>query len=564
MTRWFALGLALVLLLAGAVYLRDLPGPQGTLGHDYAYFLPRMLAGDYWFARNGAFRLPWYSPAFGAGLPFYAHPASSYVSLPQALSFVVNPILALQLTLLATVALAFVGMWLLLRRVFMLSESSALLGSTLFALNGFQAARMLIGHLSLHSSALAPLIAYLLLRPLPEKRGPRILLDALLAGLAITYLFQSGNIYGLPPVLLACIAIACLAALAGRETRGFALRLALAALVALVLCAEKLQGSFEYLASFPREGYPLPGAHNPFVLARILFCSLFLAPPTQLGNRGFEGLAFPLGRHEWEYGLSLVPLFVIAIAALRGFRKPRVRPLALLVLVLALPFVLNLHGETWTAFLKSVPIVKSSSSFVRWFFTYVPFVAVLAALACERLRPARFPAGPALLASALATFLLLSADRSLYAREGYDPRDLVEAWQTRSEPPPIHAVVVPPVIDGQMHLGPQRDDGLTRGESQLYTYEPLFGYRLEWFPRGSVHAGEALSTTTGGFNFHDPRAFLNGHGPGTPFAPIDRSVLDRFLRYEPLDDSPTSFTPVLIALALLAAGVLAWRVKRAV
>jgi hypothetical protein len=567
---WFSAGLLLVLLLAGTFWLRYLPGPRGTIGHDYAQVLPALLAGDYFFARNGPFVLPWHSPAFGAGLPYYAHPSSAYLSLPQWLSFAVPPVLALQLTLLASVALAFGGTWLLLRRVFALSESSALLGSTLFALNGFLSARVLIGHLGFHSSATAPLIAFLLLRPLPEeprRRRLRVLFDGLCAGLLLAYMFQSGNIYGLPPLLLAVGAIACLAALAGRSTGGFAPRLAFAGLIALPLCLEKLQAGLDYLASFPREGYPLPGARDALVLARILFSALFLDPPKELGNAGFEGLVLALERHEWEFGLSLVPVLLIGLALLRGVARPRALPLLLLVLVLAVPFAFNLHGERWTAFLKTVPILKSSSSFVRWFFAYVPFVAVLAALACERLRPARWPAAPALAASALAAFLLLSEDRGFYAQQPYDPRAIELAWQTRSDPPPIRSVVAPETVDGRLILGVQRNDTLVRGESQLFCYEPLFGYRLEWYPRGPVHAGDVLSSVDGLLNFHDPRLFLrrgpDGRGPGAPFRLEERAELERFLRYEPLAGSPSSWTPCLILLALAAAGFLGWKLRRA-
>jgi len=566
----FWVGLLLVLALAGGVYLRYLPGPGGKLGHDYSLVLPHLLAGDYFWARNGPSVLPWYTPAFGAGLPYYANPASSYLSLPQWLSFVMDPVHAVQCTLLASLALAFVGMWLLLRRVFALAESSALFGATLFALNGFLAARVLVGHLGFHSSALAPLLAFLLLRPLPQEaqaRRLRVLFDGLCAGLCLTYTFQSGNVHGLPPLLLAVGAIACLAALAGRSTQGCLPRLALAGLVALVLCLEKLQGSLAFLSSFPRAGYPLPGARDVWVLARILFSALFLAPPTELGNQGFVGSQFTLERHEWEFGLSLVPLVVIALALTRGLARPKAVPLLLLLLLLAVPFAFNLHGAQWTAFLKTIPILKSSSSFVRWFFAYVPFVAVLAALACERLRPARLPAGPALLASALAALLLLVEDRSFYARQPYDPRAIVQAWQTRADPPPIRSVVAAPAIDGRITLTLQRNDALVRGESQLYCYEPLFGYLLEWYPHGSVHAGDALSSADGKLNFHDPRLFLrpsaDGRGPGAAFEVGDRAALERFLRYEPLEGSPASLTPALIALALLVAGVLAWKLRRA-
>ncbi len=572
----FLAGLVLVLACGAWSVLPLLPGPGGELGHDYAYFLPRLLAGDYFFARNGPFALPWFSPAFGAGLPFYAHPASSYVSLPQWLSFLVDPLRALQLAYVATLVAGFAGMWLLLRRVFALSAGAALVGAVLFALNGFHSARFLVGHLSLHSSVLAPLIAYLLLRELPGEaraRRWRALLDGLLAGIALAYLFQSGNVYGLPPVLLAVLASACLAHLAGRTTRGFAPRLALALAVALALCASKLEAGMAYLASFPREGYPLPGARSALGLARVLFQALFLAPPTALGNRGFEGLAFPLGEHEWDFRVGPLALLLVAGGALawlvrtRGRPKLAPLPLALLLLVLAIPFVLNLHGERWTPFLKSLPLLKSSSSFVRWFFAYVPVLAVLAALACERLRLARFPDLVPLAAALAGALLLVRTDRASYRVETFDSAPIVAAWRTRADPPPIRAVGVPPIVDGQYRLDGRRDALLVSGQSQLLTYEPLFGYRLEWRPRGPVRAGDALREENGAFNFQDPRLFLGpdaqGRAPGAPFLAAERATLERFLDYGPLAwEQASPVTPVAALLVLLLLALALGRLRR--
>ena len=62
MTRRLELALfwiALALTLGACEFLdgRFFPTRLGTLGHDYAFFLPRLLAGDYWAAKNGVLDL---------------------------------------------------------------------------------------------------------------------------------------------------------------------------------------------------------------------------------------------------------------------------------------------------------------------------------------------------------------------------------------------------------------------------------------------------------------------------------------------------------------------------
>ena len=150
------------------IFSRYLPTEFGTLGHDYSYFMPRLLLGYYWFQQNGLWAVPWFTPGLCGGLPFYANPQSLYYSLPQFATFFTDPLTAVRTTFLLFGALGYAGSYLLLRRVLGLGVPAALFGAVVFAFNGFFAHRLLIGHLTFHSFMLVPWAAFWLLREPPE------------------------------------------------------------------------------------------------------------------------------------------------------------------------------------------------------------------------------------------------------------------------------------------------------------------------------------------------------------------------------------------------------------
>jgi hypothetical protein len=543
----------LVLGLHALVFGAYLPGDDGRLGHDYGYFFPRLLAGAYWFHENGVFSIPWFTPAFGGGLPFYAHPASGYVSFPQVAAIVAGPVFAVRATLVVFAALGFAGTYLLLRGTFRARIPAALVGATLFAWNGFFTARMLAGHLGFHSLMLTPLAAWWLTRPAhAEQRARRFAVDATCAGLVFAYMFQSGNFYGIPPAVIACVAIALAASYGGARFADFARRLAAASAIAVLLCLAKLCAALAFLSACPRDGYPLPGATSVFGALRLAAQSLFFDPPVALAREIFVNTKYAVTQHEWEFGLTWVAA-ILVLAGLVPFartwsadagRRRRLAILASLVLVLAVPIAVNVYTPGWNAFLKRVPIVQSSSLLVRWFAAYVPVFAVLAALALDRVSiPPRAKIAAAVLAIAGVLTLRCLEDRTFYANQNYRAATIENAFaalRATDRVPAIERADADVRADGKVDMRLDRDDRLANGVSQIACYEPMFGYGLEWFPLKTLHPGAARESSAGGtYNFKNPAGYLfpreNGLEPGGHFVAGQEAELQQFLHYRPFE-----------------------------
>ena len=539
-----ALGGALVLAAYAAIYFPFLPAAAGKLGHDWAYYLPQQLAGLYWLIENGPFAIPWFTPGFCGGVPFYADPNNLYVSLPQALVWGLDPVLAARITLVAFAAAGFVGTYALLRRVFETGAAAAFLGAVLFATNGFFGARLIIGHIGFHSYMLVPAIAYwLLARPRPGD-----VFASVAAGLAFAYAYQSADVHGVPIAVLALCGLYFIDA----WRRGFSwrppARLAAAAALALALSAAKLSANLSFLASFPRTGYPLPGAQSVLDALRLAAMGLFGAPSSEAAMRVIVNTRFALGRHEFEYGVTWLAPAVIglggAIALVRRrWRWNGGRAVAAggLALVLALPIALTVYAPEWHAVLKRIPVIASSSNLFRWYAAYIPLLAVGAALAFDAIPWRGAIAASAVLAAGVLVLHWLP-DRTYYAEQPYRPGTVAAAMRlarTTGRAPPVDTIAAVTVVDGRARLGLARNDAIALGSSFPLCYQPLFGYRLEWFPLGSLQPGSVFARVGDGahYNLKNPACYVfpgaNGCRPGDHFRLDQRAEMVRFLAYRP-------------------------------
>ncbi|MBU0986454.1 MAG: hypothetical protein KKH68_04290, partial [Proteobacteria bacterium] len=246
-----------------AIFGRFFPNAFGRLGNDYAYFLPILLDGFFWYNLNGFWEIPWFTPSFCGGSLNYVNVQSCFYSLPQIFTFFTDPIVAVRLTFIVFAGLGLIGFYLLLRRAFFISPLASFLGAGLFLFNGFYAHRMLIGHFGDHSFMLLPLVLFALLRPLPLEKKTRfrqILFDSLSGGLLLAYMVQSGFGPYLIPVIIAIVLIALIHGMRYGRQWDFWLRWTATGFASILLCSSKLTAIYYLMSNFSRSIYKLPGA----------------------------------------------------------------------------------------------------------------------------------------------------------------------------------------------------------------------------------------------------------------------------------------------------------------
>jgi hypothetical protein len=554
-------GGAVLLSGYGAIFLPLLPNTNGAMGFDYSYQMPALLAGYFWYVVNGLGQVPWFTPAFCGGVPFLANAQIAYYSLPQFLTFAMPPVIAVQATFLVFAVLGYLGFYALLRRTFALNPWPAFLGAGIFLFNGFFAHRMLIGHLGFHAFMLMPMAALFLVPASPpgnEHVVRRHLAPVLGAGLVFAYMFHSGLFHALPVVATTVVALALIRALGsgwtGHDWGAFALRCAMAAGVTVALCATKLTAGIAFHGLFPRNYYLLPGVAGLIDSLRVAFLALFVGPPEDLINKVLVNARWMLERQELEYGVTAVPLVVALVGAAilvarwargRGLPRPgtgQMGLIAVLVVVLAVPLVLNWYTPAWNGVLKQVPLFRESSNLFRWIALYIPLAILAAAMALDRAVPSRN--GQALIAFAgVASVVGLNAieDRGFYAQQTYRPSSVHGAYEdvrTGRWTPRVDHIAI--FLDGQGRPSQPayRNDSLTSAGSQALCHQPTFGYRLERFPFGALRPGPVGDAQDGLLNIKKPACFVypreNACRPGDHYSAAETDAATAFAAYRPV------------------------------
>jgi hypothetical protein len=569
LARWFPFwgGLIFSLGVSHLLFGEFFPGPNG-LGHDYSGGLPGLLSEYYWSLREGPWEPMWFNPAFCGGIPGFADPGSGFYSFPSLLVrlFPVGPTDAFYLTLLVFSGLGYVGMFLFARALGM-SAWAAVLTGVLFSLNGFHVSRMLVGHTGFHGFMLAPWLAFAVTRGLSSDFRtalPTLAGAALIGGLTFAYWVHSGAASLLLPLLLTVLALVLVALLRGVSLASVAILGCTSAVVGIGLSASKLVAGFAYLGNFPRADYRLPGFSSFFDAIQFGLLSLFVSPTDiapWVASR-LSNIQWALDRHELENGVTWVPVVLLALAfgawvsrrASDDENKPnqvaevrwRISPLHLaylmvLLFILILPLAINTYGESWNSFLKTVPLIGSSSSLVRWYFIYIPMVILATGFALDYLSgKASMRRGIALLSVAAVALVTAQVDRGFYRDQSYDPKTVESAFlAARNNPffaPRIEYVGAFVDGAGQIQLTGNRNDLLVQNISQLACYVPIFGYRLEYFPFKSLRTGPSMEVVDGVLNVKNPACFVypdeNSCKPGDHFTAVDADRAQRFLSYK--------------------------------
>jgi hypothetical protein len=198
---------------------------------------------------------------------------------------------------------------------------------------------------------------------------------------------------------------------------------------------------------------------------------------------------------------------------------------------------LNYYSPAWNRLLKSIPLIKSFSNILRWFIIYIPFVILLTALAMEKCTPR-----PLLVIVCLLIVIgqnLLPVNNH-YHNEEYEPGNILRAYTEAkaSGTPPVISKLIASPEDRFLRPAYFAHNGvLTEGYSQIFCYEPMFGWGLEFFPFKTIHPGPALIADKGVLNLKNPSCYLypqeNQCMPGDQFRADQLTAAAQFISFRP-------------------------------
>ncbi len=527
--------------------LSQFVGPNGVIGHDYYHQFVRFLIGAAHFSQNG-FSVPNYTAALCGGIGVFADPQSAYYSLPQVLTFFMEPWLATKITLWIFYFLGYVGFYLLCRRWLNVPLWLGHIGALMFLTNGFSFSHLYVGHLTHHTYLLLPWYLYLLLVPIPSSRPDELKLPffrPLSLALLLAYMLYSGSVHMLVVFVFATLLCVpylvqrCLAERAELKRAGwFAAGIGLF----MIMAAAKLYAVAQYSPAFFIRGidYP-PGDSFLNFLRYFWFLPQMTAPAWNWGN---------ILMGAWEYlgfvsKLSIPSLVVALVWGLRGLlagqtfgqrRSIWIVTLSTLALVLAVSVLaLNVLGN------ESLPFMKSYHNPIKILAAFIPFICLFSVqglnLATEKLmtnQPGfKWAIGATCMLLLLIEFRIHTdfyTSRNLGLEFGYNPA-LYEIVKANGKLPEIKSVAE----------NFNDWDAIGNNSTRLHCYEPSFGYGHEAFHH-QLSVGPTDRVDGGYFNLTHPGCLVYPRSFGCErFSRIpeaERENFQRFIRGEAAFEVP--------------------------
>jgi hypothetical protein len=555
MLLWIGLG---VLSAYYSIFSRFLPNGNGGMGHDFAFYLPALLDGYIWFKFNGIWQVPWFTPSFCGGSLNYPNINNGYYTLCQFLTFIFDPVTAVRINFLLYAGIGFLGFYALLRSGFKFGKDVSFLGACIFLFNGFYSHRMIIGHLSFCPFMLTPLIIYFCSRPVREDgawRTGRAVYDMAAGGLLFCLMIQTGFSSMMVPTSISMIMVGLMHNVFYGSPRDFWIRFIGAAFLGMLFCLSKLMAIYFLMGSFPRQDYLLPGAKSFLDGAWLCFKSLFFGPSADgVFEKAMTNMQWALERHEREYNLTPIPLLFLFYGGILFFVRLRKKAFlfwncswtkkiqaGLIVILFLVPVAVNTYTPAWNDILKHIPIIRNSSSLVRWNVIYIPIMVVLSVFVIQKSGLSQKMRVIVATAGILSIILInCLTDRNFYESQSYNPDEIVTAYYRVSSgrwAPQITDIGACRDENGNLIMPLYRNNALAYGASQLFCYEPMFGYALEHFPIKKLRPGPVMFEENGIFNIKNPACYVwpkeNGCMPGDHFKSHQKDDAKLFVNYRP-------------------------------
>jgi len=565
-----------------SIYGRFFPNKQGLMGHDHALSFPAMLDFAIWIHKNGLWEIPWFTPSFCGGVLQFAHPQSGTYSLPSFLLIFMDPLFSTKISFFFFAIAGYLSCYFLLRVSFSLSTPSAFWGAGIFLFNGFYSHRMIMGHLGFHGFMLLPLILLFITRPLKNSnaadRLKQIIFDSFSAGVIFAYLLYSAYTSLLIPSIFAILLITIVHGMIFHDDQRIVwVRFAISGITGIILSTSKIISALYVLGNFHRSDYKLPGADSFMASVWLILKSIFTSPAFDTSRiNALVNQQWHLERHEWEYSLTIVPLILMAGFFIRylvkidrdvinkracHFRKNWIQ-FGLISFLLIMPVALNTFSPEWNQFLKKIPLIKSSSSLIRWYIIYIPITILMAALIFEKWFQERLKwlLGIVMILSVAGINSITNHD--FYHSQTYDPREIITAYHNLKSglwEPEIKFISCYTDQKGRIVSTGFPNNLMVHNSSQRFCYEPLFGYRLENFPAKSIHLGSVFDEREGFLNIKNPACYVwpleNECSPGDHFSTEQMEEAVAFVNYHPFSFKMPWIQKIANTISLVALAV---------
>ena len=552
--------LAIFTLLAHQIIFQNFfPNNRFYLGHDYSLTLPNLIFGKIWF-NNNFLSIPWFSPSFCCGTPFFADPQTMYYSFQQLIFVIFSPLVALKLSFLFFSLIAFFGTFLLMYKTFKLNIYISLLSASLFIFNGFFNYRAIIGHYSFLSYVFIPIYCYVLIKSFENNNyKQKSFFYLIISSLLFANFIHSGSSSLIVVITLSIIFIILIYVYLNEKIK-IIYNLLLSFIIGLAISSSKISASFAFINNFTRE-YPPLVFKNFFDLLSNTFQSLFFYPSiNKFNSQVINNVTNQLQIHEIEFGVSIIPLiiFIICFFHLKKLKQNNftfVRLIATFSMIFIVIFIAttNMTGSEIGDFFRKLPVIKSTWVHYRLTSIYILPLIIVSCILLDRISYKE-----SYIKFFTCIFLIIIFFQNFYYKKDffhnqtYDPKN-IQAFHydaNRNKNISVKEILIFLDQNKKPVISKQRNDMFVFNFSPLFCYNPIFGYNLEKLPKHKFtfnkmnkindnlisYKGDPKIINKHGINFFNPSCFVfpnqNNCIPGDLFKKDQINELENFLNYK--------------------------------
>ena len=533
------------------------PNNRELLGHDYEYFLPNFMFGKIWF-ENNLLAIPWFTPSFCCGIPFYPDPQTMFYSLQQLFYIIFEPVFATKILFFYFSLIAYVGMFLLLKKSFNFTYHLSLLGATIFFFNGFFVYRVIVGHLGYVNFIFVPLYCYLLISSISHLNFNLRRIYLILSAIILSSLFYSGT-GSLMFVIIFCIITTLL--IYNIKNKNFYLLfigLSKSLFLTLLLSLSKISASVFFLKNFERTNQPL-FFENTYDYIYSTLKSLFFFPDSVHFNETVTNKVLSsIGVHELEFGITIVPFLAILLFFI-NFKniinlQHIYKPILLSIFIFIIPLSLNAAYFSINKIWSSIPLIGSTWVQIRWNILYIIPLIIFSLVIFNSTSFIKKNNYLVIILIFVVVFQNIIYDKKYYHNQLYNPQNMTQFSKVINDQD-ISKYSIKKIStflnQNNKIIRKQRNDHFKNEGSSYFCYQPIFGYELEKFPKNNlsfdkkINISNDISLLTGdvqvnksaeNFNFLNPTCFLfpdeNECKPGDLFTKDQEINLLNFLKYK--------------------------------
>ena len=548
----------IILFFHQYIFQQFFPNNRGYIGHDWEIFLPYLMFGKIWF-HNNLLSIPWFSPSFCCGNPFFADPQTMYYSLQQIIYLIFDPLISTKIFFFILSVFGYLGTFLLIKKGFKFNNYVSLLCAGLFLFNGFFVYRAIAGHVAYLSYVFIPIYCYFLIISY-EKKTNHIYLA--LSALLFANFFHSGS--G-PIILIIFTSILFVILLYSHFTNDFKIFLKLfqSSIIGTLISSSKISASLFFLSNFPRQ-YPATEFNSLVSFIKTFFLSFFLTPNQNYFNESLTSM-FPFGLHEMEYSVSIVPIILIFFISKKFFilNFYNMRFILILFIIIFIPIFLNINFFNQFQIISKIPILSSTWVQFRWMAVYILPIIIISGLIIQNLNiELKKKKYLVLILVSLLLVQNLIKDNSWHLNDQkYSIQNAINFSEKLKQG--ISQEIIGPAVILDKSGTPKKSDN--KNDMFFFSYSPLmcnqaiFGYGLENLKtkkitfnskkilqdNSAMYFSNKLDEKDGQFMFFNPSCFLfpeeNNCKPGDTFTILDKEKLIKFSSYEKFEFKQNKF-----------------------